>query len=221
MFRRDEQNVHAVIVVAANRFFRDSLGELIQKEPNLRLLGTGEFSPGMMEQVAEFQPDVVVLSTAWHDTEFQATRSIHDVALNSKILMIGMENSQETFLKAARAGMVGYLLKEASAEQIVAAIGQLAQDTFLCPSHLLRALFEFAAMHPQLSCTRNENGSLSLTQRESELISMVGEGLSNKEIANRLNLSEHTIKNHVHNILRKTGARTRTALTHLHPMNGT
>lgn len=204
--------MHSVFGIAANRFFRDSLGDLINRESSLRLLNLCEFSPAVLNQVAESDPDVVVLSPAWNDTEFVATRAIHEAAPRAKILMIGMEDDRAAFLKAVRAGAVGYLLKEASAEQIVTAIGQMALEPYLCPRHLIWVLFDFAALHPDVAPSASPDGESDLTQRESQLISLLAEGLSNKEIAGRLNLSEHTVKNHVHSILRKTGARTRAAL---------
>ncbi|HVB33525.1 MAG TPA: response regulator transcription factor [Patescibacteria group bacterium] len=170
----------------------------------------------MVERISECAPDIVVLIPAWHDTQFQVTRAIHEASSSTKILMIGMEDDPAIFLKAARAGAVGYLLKEASSEQIVTAISHLTREAFLCPEHLLRTLFDFAARHPELGPSTNANNWHDLTHRENQLLSLVSEGLTNKEIAGRLNLSEHTVKNHMHSILRKTGARTRVGLTHQH-----
>lgn len=203
-------------VIAPNQFFIDSLTELIGREKGLRLLGSSGFVPGAVESVSACDPDVVVLIPAWHDTQFAVTRSIHKVWPRAKILMIGMEDDLEIFLKAVRAGAVGYLLKDVPSEQIVSAISQLAREPFLCPGHLLPSLFDFAAQFPELGPTTAGSNGRDLTQRESQLISLVTQGLTNKEIAGRLNLSEHTVKNHVHSILRKTGARTRVGLTQQH-----
>ncbi len=210
--------MHSVFGIAANRFFRDSLGDLINREPSLRLLDLCEFSLDVVERVAELDPDVVVLSPSWNDTEFRATRAIHEAAPRAKILMIGMDDDRESFLKAVRAGAVGYLLKDASAEQIVSAIAQLAREPYVCPRHMVWVLFDFVALHPEMGSPVSEKGTGDLTQRENELISLLAEGLSNKEIASRLNLSEHTVKNHVHSILRKTGSKTRAALIHRRQM---
>lgn len=205
-------------VVAPNQFFIESLTELIGKQKDLQLLSSGEFAPGVVERMAACEPNVAVLIPAWHDTHFAVTRAIHEASPRTKILMIGMEDDQEIFLKAVRAGAVGYLLKEVPSEQIVAAISQLAHESFLCPTHLLPVLFDFATRYPEPNFPASANHGPDLTQRESQLISLVMEGLTNKEIACRLNISEHTVKNHVHSILRKTGARTRVGLTHHHPL---
>lgn len=208
--------MYSTYVIAPNRFFIDSLTELIGKDSDLQLLNAGEFVPGAVEQISACDPDVVVIIPAWHDTHFAVTRAIHEAVPRAKILMIGMEDDLEIFLRAVRAGAVGYLLKEAPSEQIVTAISQLARQPFLCPGHLLRSLFDFAAQFPNLNPATAGSDGHDLTQRESQLISLVTQGLTNKEIACRLNLSEHTVKNHVHSILRKTGARTRVGLTQQH-----
>lgn len=212
----DKSTMFSTYIIAPNQFFVESLSQLIKSNMELQLLGAGEFLPGMIEHVSGSDPDVVVLIPAWHDTQFAVTRAIHQGSPRSKILMIGMEDNPEVFLRAARAGAVGYLLKEVPSEQIVASISRLAQETFLCPLHLLRALFDFASQHPEETAPAAGTSAHDLTQRESQLITLVAQGLTNKEIACRLNLSEHTVKNHVHSILRKTGARTRVGLTHQH-----
>jgi DNA-binding NarL/FixJ family response regulator len=211
----------SVIIISDNRFSRESLGELIKKKRDLRLLSAAEFSPSMVERTVKSDPDVVILTPSWHDVEFQATRVIHDAAPRAKIMMIGMEDNRDTFLKSVRAGAVGYLLKQASAEQIITAVSELAKDTFLCPDHMVRALFDFTATNSSRTTnSTNGNGGSELTRRENQLISILAQGLTNKEIAAQLNLSEHTVKNHVHSILRKTGARTRGGLAHLQSSPG-
>ena len=206
----------STFVIAPNKFFIDSLTDLIGRQGDLQLLDAGEFVPGMVERVSACAPDIVVLIPAWHDTQFTVTRSIHEASPRSKILMIGMEDDPQVFLQAVRAGAVGYLLKEASSGQIVTAIAQLARESFSCPKNLLPALFDFAAHISGGNAPSAGSSGHDLTQRESQLISLVAQGLTNKEIAGQLNLSEHTVKNHVHSILRKTGARTRLGLTQQH-----
>lgn len=204
----------SIYVIAPNQFLVDSLTELIGRNQQLRLLGAGESAPGNAERVSACDPDVVILIPAWHDTQFAVTRAIHESSPRSKILMIGMEDRLEDFLRAVRAGAVGYLLKQAPAEEIVTSIFEMDKESFLCPRHMLRALFDFASQFPEAAPPENGDHGHDLTQRERQLIALVAQGLTNKEIASRLNLSEHTVKNHVHSILRKTGARTRVGLSH-------
>jgi DNA-binding NarL/FixJ family response regulator len=126
-------------------------------------------------------------------------------------LMIGMDDDQEMFLKSVQAGAEGYLLRDASAKQILAAVRRLEQSAVVCPKHLERALFNFIADGPGLNATRPQS-TRELTPREHQLTSLVAQGLANKEIAGRLNLSLQTVKNHVHSILQKTQSKNRAVL---------
>jgi DNA-binding NarL/FixJ family response regulator len=201
-------------LVAANRFFRDSLVRLFKAQEDLPVLGADEFSPPTVAQILQVKPDIVVFSPVWHDTEFRGARAIRKATPRTKILMITMEDDPDMFLKAVRAGAAGYLLKDAPAREIVAAVRQLARDSFFCPHHLHSALFEFVATVSGSHSFSARSSPSELTHRERQVASLVVRGLTNKEIAARVNLSEQTVKNHVHSVLHKTRAKTRTALTH-------
>ena len=88
-------------------------------------MGAADASPLLGAQGSRINPGIVVLRPEWDDRSFQATREIHEAAPRTKILMIGMEDDQETFLRAVQAGAEGYLLRDASARQILAAVHRL------------------------------------------------------------------------------------------------
>lgn len=122
--------------------------------------------------------------------------------------MIGMEAEEDTFLRAVRTGVSGYLLNEASAADLIAAIRAVARNEAVCPSQLCKHLFDaFAGVRALVPGVRKMG--LRLTRRQQELVPMIARGLSNKEIASHLNLSEQTVKNHIHRILRRIGANDR------------
>lgn len=199
--------MQTVFIVAANLFFRESLAYLLRTTDDVSVLGAVEYSKNALEQISKLHPNVIVLSPDWQDTEFQATRAIRDVDPLAKVLMIAMDNDERVFFKAVRAGAVGYLLKNASAEEIVEAVRTVHDNFVVCPRRLERVLFDYVAT--------NSNAHAELTQRERQLITLIGQGLTNKEIAARLHISEQTVKNHVHRMLRKTGSTNRTRLIQL------
>ncbi len=201
------QIMHTVFIVAANRFFRESLAGLLKNAGDVSVLGAHEYSTPTLQHIADLHPNIIVLSPDWRDTEFHATRTIRDAVPKAKVLMITMDNDEEVFFKAVRAGALGYLLKDASAEEIVTAVRKLSEDSVFCPNGLERVLFDYVATG---SATHAE-----LTQRERQLITLIGQGMTNKEIAARLHLSEQTVKNHVHRMLRKTGSTSRSRLTQM------
>lgn len=203
--------METLFVIAANRFFRESLMRLFRNDKGFRVTGAANCSPLLGEHGSRVNPAIVILRPDWNDHAFDSARAIREVAPRTKVLMIGMEDDQQMFFKAVRAGAEGYLLKDASAKQIVAAAHRLARSVVVCPPHLERALFHFLANSSRLDGLRPPS-TCELTPREHELSSLVARGLANKEIAGRLNLSVQTVKNHVHNILQKTQSKNRAML---------
>ena len=206
--------METIFVITANRFFRESLVRLFRSEKGFRVMGAADSSPLFGTQGARINPEIVVLRPEWDDRFFQATRAIHQAAPRSKILMIGMEDDQEMFLRAVQAGAEGYLLRDASAKQILAAVHRLERNAVVCPQHLERALFNLIADGSRLNPTHPQS-IYELTPREHQLTALVAQGLANKEIAGRLNLSLQTVKNHVHSILQKTQLKSRAMLAQL------
>jgi two-component system, NarL family, nitrate/nitrite response regulator NarL len=203
-----------IFVITANRFFRESLIRLFRTDKGFRVAGAPDCSPLIGGEGARMNPNIVVLRPEWDDRAFESTRAIHEAVPQTKILMIGMEDDEEMFLKAVQAGAEGYLLRDASAKQMLAAARRLERNSVVCPQHLERALFNLIANGPRLKAT-SAQATCDLTPREHQLTSLVAQGLANKEIAGRLNLSLQTVKNHVHSILQKTQSKNRAMLAQL------
>jgi len=206
--------METIFVITANRFFRESLIRLFRSDKGFRVMGAPDSSPLLGTQDPRISAGIVVLRPEWDDRAFEATRKIHETAPRTKILMIGMEDDEEMFLKAVQAGAEGYLLRDASARQILAAVHRLRRDAVVCPQHLERALFNLIADGSRIRTPR-PTPRYELTPREHQLTTLVAQGLANKEIAGRLNLSLQTVKNHVHSILQKTQLKNRAMLAQL------
>jgi len=130
-----------------------------------------------------------------------------------KILLVGMEDDSMLFLQSVRCGVSGYIPKEASAMDVVAAVRSVALGEVVCPPRFCKFLFDLVASQPAEAPPRRMALDLGLTRREQELIPLIDKGLTNKEIASQLYLSEQTVKNHVHRILRKVGAENRLSVS--------
>ena len=115
---------------------------------------------------------------------------------------------------------MGYILKDASAMEVGTAVRAVALGEAVCPPALCRILFEQVAQQNSVPFGFIIKSNLGLTRREQQLIQMIGHGLTNKQIATQLNLSEQTIKNHIHRILRKLGASDRLTAVELCRMTG-
>ena len=203
-----------VFLLIENRLLRDALQRLLKKRSEFQMIGCSEPQECSAGALLGNRCDVLVL-------DFFDTRWL-PVSLNCKAeetampraVLIGMSDEIEQFLAAIRGGAVGYLLKEASAAEVVSAVRATARGEAVCPPRLCAALFEYVA---QNGFSRSLPGAKvakltarpSLTLRQQRLIALVANGLTNKEIASRLNISEFTVKNHIHRILRNVDAQSR------------
>lgn len=200
-----------VYLLAGNRLLREALAKLLQKRGDIRLLGATGLSPQIVEQIVAAGPQVLLCDLAV-DTlgKLQIAREIRKAVPDIKILMIGMDADEKAFVQAVSDGVIGYLLKEASAAEIADAVHAVARNEAVCPPSLCRALFDHVSSSEGANVSPVAiRSDLGLTRRELQLVQMIARGLTNKEIAAQLNLSENTIKNHVHRMLRKLGAQDR------------
>lgn len=197
-----------VFILAENRLLREALARILNKKSDMRVVAASAIDSGIVGQIAQASPDVILCdSSALALSELQLVAEVRAAVPGLKVVMIGMEENKQTFLQAVRDGVVGYVLKDASAMEVAAAVRSVANDEAVCSPALCRALFDELnqpnARQPEPFILKR---NLGLTRREQQLVQMIGRGLTNKEIATQLNLSEQTIKNHVHRMLRKLGA---------------
>ena len=199
-----------VFLLIGNRLLRESLLRLFRKPGDLSIVGVG--SPGIIEpaEIENSQCDVLVID------QFSAKTSNESVAfrdqwttLHLEILLLGMEEDHDQFLSAVRAGATGYLLKDASAGDVIAAVRAIARGEAVCPPKLCSHLIKWVSGKAREDLAPRADIKPNLTLRQRQLVTLVAQGLTNKEIATQLNLSEFTVKNHLHRIMKQVDADTR------------
>ncbi len=196
-----------VFLVAENRLLREALVRVLSKKTDVAVVGATALDYSTLSQIVSVQPEVILLDS--ENLVFEAphlVERIHEVLPNTKAVLIGMERDETTFFRALRENVIGYVLKDASAMEIVAAIRTVAAGEAAFPTCFSRALVRCATQQVAGSLAHISLSPHGLSRREQQLVELVRAGLTNKEIAMRLNLAEQTIKNHVHRILRKVGA---------------
>lgn len=198
-----------VFLLAENRLLREALAKIVKKKADVNVVGDASFCLQAVEQIVAAGPDVLVLDSAMYLADIEFLHEVRRLLSNLKLLMIGMDPDEQTFLQAIRAGAVGYVLKDASASDVISAIRAVAQGEGICPPRLCRFMFEQMAQQSKYSTTTRVRIQEGLTRREQQLVPMIAQGLTNKEIAKQLNLSEQTIKNHIHRIIQKVGSHDR------------
>lgn len=167
----------------------------------------------MLEEIVSTGPKVVVLDSFSPVPSDQSLVSrLHHLKPAIGIVMVGMDPEEALFLRVIQAGALGYVLKDASAVEVTRAIRAVAAGEAVCPAVLSATLFQWVARNKVTLPNSRLKRSLGLSGREQQLVGLIQQGFTNKEIAGRLNLSEQTVKNHVHRMLRKVGASDRLSI---------
>lgn len=205
--------VAAVFLLAENRLLREALLRILSKKDDIRVVGAASYSVEMFEQVVLTRANVVVLDSVTPVlAEDGVVRRLHHLNPAISVVMVGMEPDEAVFLRVVQAGAVGYVLKDASAVEVSRTIRAVASGEAVCPALLSASLFQWVVRHKPAIPSMHLKNSLGLSRREQQLVGLIQQGLTNKEMAGRLNLSEQTVKNHVHRMLRKVGAPDRLAI---------
>jgi len=200
-----------VSLLLENRLLRESLARLLRKRDGLLVVSSaGKDCP----LTSETRCDVLILD--FLDPEWlqrNASPGGADVS-GPKLLLIGMRDGSEQFLSAVRRGISGYLLKDASIEEIVEAVRLTSRGEAVCPPAFCSFLFQFVCNHATSVFANPSVSQHPLTLRQQQLTVLVAKGLTNKEIAARLNISEYTVRNHIHRIMKQVDARSRSEAVH-------
>ncbi len=193
--RTPEQKIR-VFVAAENRLLREALARVLNKRGSIEVIATDAAAP------------------------FPAIKQVRTSAPNVSILLIGMAKDEREFLQCVRAGISGYLLRDASADEVLEGVHAVFAGEAVCPGVLCSVLFRYfesdAASLPYASGGRR----MGLSRREQQLIPLVAQGLTNKEIANHFSLSEQTVKNHLYRMKHKIGAEDRLEMVQLYRTHG-
>lgn len=202
----------AVLIVSSNRLLRDSIAHILTNKRDFEVLAESPRS-AFAESEPASAPDVWVSDSLQYLVENLPHPPEGSDERRTGRVLIGMEDNPKQFLTAVSCGVQGYVLQEASAIEVVAAVRGVAHGEAVCPPHLARALFDYVASQGSYFQARRARKQFKLTHREQQLIPLVDRGLTNKEIAAELRVSEQTIKSHIHRMLRKIGVEDRFSLS--------
>jgi DNA-binding NarL/FixJ family response regulator len=210
------RKISDVFLLAENRLLREALIRLLGKRNEVRVVGANTYSPSVHHEIIAARPQIILLDSS--GLAFSGTALITTLRAairNLRIVMVDMDPNEDVFLNAIRAGVVGYILKDASAVEVAATIRAVAAGRAVCPPSLCMILFRCIEQYRPAPLGNSLRSDLGLSRREQEMVELLEQRLTNKEIALRLNLSEQTVKNHVHHILRKLGASNRFSIVEL------
>ena len=200
-----------VFLATENRLLRDTLARLLRKQSGIQVAGMAANTENISGQIVESGCDTVLTDFSPGSSTSLLLRALHEEHSQLKIILIGMEDDPEIFMSAIRLGARGYVLKDASALEIVTAIRRVGRGDAICPANLCMVLVEHVwnEERKKLSLPASAAASSRLTHRQLQLMNLVADGLSNKEIASSLNLSQYTVKNHLRRVMRQVEASNR------------
>jgi DNA-binding NarL/FixJ family response regulator len=201
-----------IVVVDDQEVVRAGFGALLDTQPDFSVVGTAADGAAARRVCREQRPDVVIMDVRMPVVDgIEATRAITADAPDGgpRILMLTTFDLDEHVYDALSAGASGFLLKDVTAERLFDAVRVIAAgEALLAPAVTRRLIGEFARLRPR--APRHPDALRELTPRETDVLRLIAEGLSNPEIAVRLVVSEETVKTHVSRVLSKLGLRDRT-----------
>jgi DNA-binding NarL/FixJ family response regulator len=210
-----------VFVAAENRLLRETLARVLSKGGRIEVSAMDSSVAFHTDALLEANPEILLLTSRGSlEEDLSVISQVRAAAPAIRILLIGMAEEECEFLQCVRAGISGYLMRDASAGEVLQGVQAVAAGEAVCPGSLCAVLFRyFEADATSLPCT-NSKRRLGLSRRELQLIPLIARGLTNKEIANHFSLSEQTVKNHLYRMKHKIGATDRLEMVQLYRTQG-
>ena len=190
----------ALVVLARVRLYRDGLADIFVNRTDFTIAATAADEADGLALIRELSPDIVLLALD-PATGAALVRAIVAQAPETRVVAVGIADNDSEVLPLAEAGVAGYVTTDHSAEDVVRVVESVARGEALCSPRIAATLLQRVAtlsrrqeLHPD---------SAALTARERQIVELIDQGLSNKEIARRLQIEVATVKNHVHHVLEK------------------
>jgi len=199
-----------LLIIDGNRVVRQALAEMLAAEDAVQIVGTAALSDSApMAAIETGRPDVILIPALGSRT-IELTHAITRRFADVRVVILGLKETPEAVTEAIEAGAVGYVPEDASVEEFRETLRLVARgETRLAPRIAATLVVRLAALASGRRAAEKARNN-KLTPREIEILGLVADGLTNKEIAARLHVEEQTVKNHVHNILERLNLRRRT-----------
>ena len=199
-----------ILLIEDNRLFRDGLAAILNGQTDMKVVAALGGNGDAILKARVVKPQVVLINLGLH-----AQRGMHIVKSVSKelpevrVIGMGLVSTQLDVVEFVQAGVSGFVMKDATRNDVLMTIRTVAKGGKIIPPPLTGSLFSHLAEYALKNGARQLNNAVVMTKRERDIMAMIAEALSNKEIALRLNISTYTVKSHVHNILEKLALHSR------------
>jgi len=199
-----------VLVIDDNRLLREGLTALLDNQPDLKVVGAAGDTAEGLRQLQELTPQVVLLDAAVDNGDgHRYVSAIRQAAPAARVIVMDLLAAPEEVIDFAKAGANGFIMKDATLDDLIGTIRSVALGADVVPPSLSGTLLSHIARQTLARQTPEAAEWVRMTKREREVMNLIAEGLSNKEMAQRLGIATYTIKSHVHNILEKLALHSR------------
>jgi DNA-binding NarL/FixJ family response regulator len=201
------EKLTTVAIVDDSRLVREALAAMLGRLPDLQVVASGAADAAFID---ETKPDVLLLDVGLRDEDsLRVAASLAKRSPRTKVIVMDLIPMSDDIVQFVNAGVSGFVLKDATFDEFVATIRSVAAGGKVLPSRMTESLFSQIAKAADAQGHEQVLEDVRMTRREREVIELIGEGLSNKEIAQRLNIAAHTVKSHVRNVMEKLALHTR------------
>jgi DNA-binding NarL/FixJ family response regulator len=199
-----------LLLIEDNRLLRNGILAILKPQKDIVIIAASVDGKDTLLKIKQLKPNVVLL-----DLGLRSQNSLHVVEIvkkdfpDAKIIVMDLAPVQADILQYVKAGANGFILKDASLNDFLITIRTVAEGSTVLPPLLIDSLFSQIVDHAVREGKSKLNEAVKMTKREREVIGLLGEGMSNKEIGQKIRISTYTVKSHIHNIMEKLALHTR------------
>jgi DNA-binding NarL/FixJ family response regulator len=200
-----------LMIIEDNRLLREGLADMLAMQPDMRVVSALGDRESTVAKISDVNPHVLLMDLGLRNqNSLRMVRAVRNSLPDTRVIVMDLVPTQEDVLEYVEAGVSGFLLKDATLGDFVETIRSIARGAMVLPPQMAGSLFSQIVNHAMTkSAPAALMESVRMTRRERQVVDLVADGYSNKEIAERLHLSPYTVKSHVHNILEKLSLHTR------------
>lgn len=199
-----------ILLIEDNRLLREGMATTLAGQPDFRVVAASGGNHNPLLQTRRTKPDVILIDLGLRNQNgLSMVVSLTKEFPEIRVIGMGLIPSQLDIVEFVKAGASGFILKDATVKDFLSTIRTVAHGGKVLPPPLTHSLFSHVIEHALKGGKGLPNNAVRMTKREREIIALIADGLSNKEIAQRLSIATYTVKSHVHNIMEKLALHTR------------
>jgi DNA-binding NarL/FixJ family response regulator len=199
-----------ILLIEDNRILREGITDMIKGHRDIKVVAVSDGRHDTLSKARTIKPSMVLMDLGLaSQNSLDVLQSMKKEFPAVKIIGMGLAPAQADIMEFVQGGADGFILKDATVENMITTIRSVDGGETVLPLPMTASLFFQVAEHALLKGKRNLNGATRMTQREKEIIALIVDGMSNKQIAGKLNIATFTVKSHVHNILEKLALHSR------------